>query len=167
MAHPWSERKGLTDYIALSRLLPKNMIIVLVGLSDKQIRNLPKDIVGIGVTRNIGELVMLYSLADIVLNLSYAETFGLTTTEGFACGTPGIVYNVTASPELVTPETGIIVEASDVKGVANAITTILNRGKNDYSHACRKRAEDFYDKNKNYQEYLDIYGKNRHNPSLA
>lgn len=157
VAHPWSERKGLKDYIALSRMLPADCIIVLVGMSEIQRKGLPKNIKGLGVTRSVEELVALYNRADIVLNLSYAETFGLTTVEGFACGTPGIVYNRTASPELITPETGVVVEAGNIEGVAQAILEILKKGKSYYSEACRKRAEMCYDKNKCFEKYVALY----------
>lgn len=157
VAHPWSERKGLKDYIALSKVLPPNCIIVLIGLSEEQRNGLPENIVGLGVTRNVDELVELYNVADIVLNLSHEETFGLTTAEGFACGTPGIVYNATASPELITPETGIIVETGDIQGVADAVKQILANGKSSYTIACRKRAEEFFNKNKCFEKYLKLY----------
>ena len=90
-----------------------------------------------------------------VLNLPYAETFGLTTAEGFACGTPGIVYNKTASLELVTPETGIVCDAGDIDGVAGAVRTLLSKEKP--IEACRKRAVEYYDKNDRYREYVELY----------
>ena len=157
MAHPWSERKGLKDYVALSKLLPEDCIIVLVGLSDEQRIVLPDNIVGLGAMQNQSELVALYNMADIVLNLSYAETFGLTTAEGFACGTPGIVYNATASPELITPETGMVVESGNIQGVADAVKVMLAKGKHHYSASCRKRAEEYYDKEKCFEEYVGVY----------
>ena len=61
---------------------------------------LPPGIVAIPRTESVAELAALYAVADVVLNLSCEETFGLTTVEGFACGTPGIVLRATASPEL-------------------------------------------------------------------
>ena len=159
LATAWSERKGLKDYIELSRLLPKDVQLLLVGLSSKQIRTLPTSIIGIERTQNVDELVKLYSGAEIVMNLSYEETFGLTTVEGFACGTPSIVYNCTASPELVTPETGLIVEPGDISGVAKAVEIILNRGKDSYSRACRQRALDYYNKDARFADYIILYNK--------
>lgn len=157
VAHPWSERKGLKDYISLSKLLPHNVLIVLVGLSEDQRRGLPENIIGLGATQCVEELVMLYSMADIVLNLSRAETFGLTTVEGYACGTPGIVYNATASPELITPEIGAVVESGDIQGVANAVAEILGKRKEYYSEACRKRAVECYSKDVEFKKYINLF----------
>lgn len=157
VATSWSKRKGLADYLKLAEVLPVNCKIILVGLSKQQIKNLPKNIIGLTRTESIDELAELYSLADIVLNLSYEETFGLTTVEGFACGTPGIVYNCTASPELISPETGLIVEGGDIEQLATAIDEILLKGTASFSIACRNRAELLYDKMNKFKEYIELY----------
>ena len=156
-ATAWSESKGLKDYYLLSEQLKDDTIIVLVGLSANQMKQLPSKIIGIPRTENISELVQLYSAADIVLNLSYQETFGLTTVEGLSCGTPGVVYNCTASPELITKETGFIVEPGDINGILKAVYKIKENGKSFYSNACRARAIQFYDKDQKYQEYINLY----------
>ncbi len=128
-ATAWSDRKGLKDYVKLSKSLGNDCVIVLVGLSKAQIKFLPNTIIGIPRTENVLELAKFYSAANIVLNLSAEETFGLTTVEGFACGTPGIVYNCTASPELITPDTGFVVEKGDIQGLLNAINSVKEKGK--------------------------------------
>lgn len=153
----WAPRKGLEDYIELSNMLNDDEVIVLVGLSDKQLSQLPSNIIGVIRTENIHELAALYSTSDIVLNLSYEETFGLTTVEGMSCGTPGIVYDKTASPELITNETGFIVEAGNMEQLLNAIETMKKQGKNYYSENCRRRAEEYFNKDDRYQEYLELY----------
>jgi putative colanic acid biosynthesis glycosyltransferase len=153
----WERRKNLDDFIELSRLINKDTVIVLVGLTDGQQRGLPSNIICISRTENLAMLADLYSAADIVLNLSDEETFGLTTVEGFACGTPGIVYNCTASPELVTSDTGIIVEKGDMHGLFNAISEIETKGKTFYSKACRDRAMKYFNKKDKYKEYVQLY----------
>ena len=157
VASTWEKRKNLKDYILLSKVVPRNWHIILVGLSDEQIKSIPDSIIGIKKTTNFQELVDLYSAADVVLNLSLEETFGLTTVEGFACGTPSIVYNKTASPELVTPETGYVVEAGDIQGVSKCLSVIDEKGKQFFSKACRERAEIYFDKDKNFMQYINLY----------
>jgi glycosyltransferase involved in cell wall biosynthesis len=107
----------------------------------------------------VEELAEIYSTADIVLNLSYEETFGLTTVEGFACGTPGIVYNATASPELIDDSTGLIVEPGDINGLGVAIKKIKEKGKRFYTEACVDRAHRLYRKEDRYREYIELYDK--------
>lgn len=47
------------------------------------------------------QLAALYTAMDVYLGISYGEGFGVGTIEAQACGTPVIVSNVCASPELV------------------------------------------------------------------
>jgi len=156
-ATAWNNAKGLNDYFELCEKLPSECKLVLIGLSENQIKSLTKNIIGLPKTNNTNDLAEWYSEADVVMNLSYAETFGLTTVEGMACGTPGIVYNCTASPELITPETGFIIEPGDIDGILNAIETIKSKGKQFYSEACRIRAVSYFDQNKQFSEYIKLY----------
>lgn len=159
VATSWGERKGLFDYYRLAETLPDDYQILLIGLSAKQLSELPSKVKGITRTNNVDELAQYYSAADIVMNLSYAETFGMTTVEGFACGTPSIVYNATASPELISPDTGIVVEPGNMEQVKEAVLRICERGKDYYAANCRKRAVEKFDKNRCFKQYVDLYDK--------
>ena len=118
----WSKQKGFDDYIKLAELLSPDKVIVLVGLPDRLMKNLPSNIVAVSRIEKTHLLASWYSSASIVLNLSYQESFGLTSVEGFMCGKPTIVYNSTASPELIVdPELGVIVTPGDVYGVNQSV----------------------------------------------
>ena len=170
VASPWSETKGIIDYFKLRGFLPPSYKIVLVGLTAKQMKTLPDGILGLERINSREELSEVYSAADVVLNLSYQETFGLTTVEGLSCGTPGIVYNRTASPELVSSDVGLVVEAGNIEALVDAIKQVRTNGKHFYSEACRHRAIYEFDKTKCYQQYIDLYSKivsnKAHNESL-
>lgn len=153
----WEERKGLNDFISLSQLLSDDYRIVLVGVSKEQQSSLPSNIIGITRTENQEELVAYYSMADIVLNLSYQETFGMTTVEGFSCGTPGIVYDRTASPELIVPVCGKVVKAGNMEQLLSAINEIISNGKSYYSAACRQRVLQYYNKDDRFGDYMTLY----------
>lgn len=101
VAQNWTERKGMNDFCQLAKKLDSSYTIVLVGLTEKQIEQLPKEIIGIQRTNNAVELAGLYSTADLFVNPSKEETFGLTTVEAQSCGTPAIVYKNTACEEIV------------------------------------------------------------------
>lgn len=160
VASAWSDSKGLSEYYKLRERLSDRYAIIMVGLSQKQIDNLPSGIIGIKRTQSQQELAELYSAADVVLSLSRAETFGLTIAEGMACGTPAIVYNTTAIPELITPNTGIVVEkVGDLDGIIDAINEIRTNGKEHYSAACRKYAEEHFNKDICFDKYINLYEK--------
>lgn len=150
----WVESKGLRDFISLSEIIDDEYCIVLIGLDREQRKGLPKNIVGLGRTDSIEELVEIYSAADVFVNPSREETFGMVTAEAMACGTPAVVYNATASPELVDKETGIIAQVGDVEGLYDAIKKI---DKTDMKEACIARAKKLFDKQQNQKQYLAIY----------
>lgn len=157
VAAVWESRKGLNDFIKISKLIDHNTRIVLVGLSKKQIKDLPPNIIGICRTDNIYKLVEIYSAADLFLNLTYEDNFPTTNIESLACGTPILTYNTGGSVEAVSQETGFIVEKGDLSGIMNVINIVKKNGKSSYSMACRDRAEKFYNKNDRYIEYIELY----------
>lgn len=157
VASVWNDRKGLEDFISLRDKLSDDYRIVLVGLSDNQIKKLPNGIMGISRTNSIQELVSYYSVADVYINFSVEESLGLTTCEAMACGTPAIVYNCTACPEVVSSDTGFIVNQKDFEGVVAAINMVREKGKETYTQSCRERAVQYFNKEDRYAEYLQLY----------
>ncbi len=154
VASIWEKRKGLQDFIALSKLLNEEWRIVLVGVSEQQKSLLPANIIGVTRTNSIHELAEIYTAADVYVNASVEETMGLTTAEALACGTPAVVYDATAVPEAVDDSCGIVVPCGDVQAVAEAVKRI-----DKSAAACRKRAEERYDKEKQYMKYIALYHK--------
>ena len=109
VASVWDARKGLSDFVELAGMLEEIYKIVLIGLKDDQISALPENILGLPRTNNLQELVAAYTEADIFLNPSVEETFGMTAMEARCCGTEAIVYQDTACEEIVYQYGGIAV----------------------------------------------------------
>lgn len=154
----WNKEKGLFDIYRLRELLPKNYSITVVGLSSKQVEQLLSGINGIERTQNVDELVRLYSDADVLINPTYADTFPTVNLEALACGTPVITYRTGGSPEAVSPETGVVVEQGDVTAMVEAIKAVCGKDHEEYTAACRKRAEEHFDKDKCFEKYVTLYG---------
>ena len=159
VAYIWSPRKGLNDFVALSKLLGEEFQIFLVGLDPKQQDNLPNNIRGIARTENTEELAALYSAADVFVNPTWQDNFPTTNLEALACGTPVITYNTGGSPEAVDELTGRIVKKGDIDGLITAINTILAQPKEQLSDACRQRALKLYKKEDANESYLKLYEK--------
>lgn len=121
VANEWTEKKGLNDFIKLSGMLDDNYKIVLVGLNDKQLKKLPSNMLGIKRTHGQKELAEIYTAADVFVNPSKEETFGLTVLEAISCGTKAIVYRDTACEEVVRMYGGIAVE-QDINALFLKIT---------------------------------------------
>lgn len=130
VADIWSERKGLDDFLKLGGVLPKEYVIVLVGMSRRQIRSLPEGIVGILHTENLQELVKLYSEAFIFVNPSREESFSLVTIEAMACGAPVIVLDTSAVGELVSEGCGIVLRKHEPQDYLEAVRKIELSGIN-------------------------------------
>lgn len=156
VASVWDERKGLKTFIELEKLLSEQYKIILIGLSKKQKEDIPGNILAIDKISNPQEMAKWYTMADVFVNTSVEETMGLTTVEAMACGTPVIVMNTTASPELVDDNCGIVVEPNDLVMLKNAAVA-LNKNK-QVSEYCISHAKD-YEKGKQYKKYIDLYGK--------
>lgn len=160
VSNVWAKSKGLYDFYHLRELLDEYKFeIVLVGLSDEQIKALPNGINGISRTNSVEELVRYYSSADVFVNPTYGDTFPTTNLEALACGTPVVTYRTGGSPESVTVDTGIVVNQGDVLALKTAIEIIQYNGKTHYSSACRVRAKMCYGKVERYFEYLEIYDR--------
>lgn len=159
VASKWTENKGLGDFIALSKELDAQERIVLIGLSSSQIKNLPENIIGLERTQNIEELASWYSMADVYINTSVEESFGMTTVEAMACGTPVVVYDATACPEMVNEKVGEVVAKNNVDELHKAVKSILSKGKPEYSRNCRELVEKNFNKNDRFRDYLSLYKK--------
>lgn len=155
----WGEAKGISDYAKLRKVLPDDYAILFVGLSQSDLPQVPEGIIPIMRTKTPNELAEYYSMADCVMSLSKIESFGLTPVEGFACGTPAIVYNRTSLPELISPDTGFIAEYGNIDDVKNKVERLRQIGKAAYSDKCRKVALEKYDRKVCYQEYLNLYNE--------
>lgn len=154
-ASVWSRRKGLEDFIKLRLILPSNFEIILVGLSNKQIREIPSGIIGISRTNSVEELARLYSIADIYVNLTYSDNFPTTNLEALACGTPVITYCTGGSSEAIDEKTGVVIEQGNIDALVTAIQEIKERPFSSID--CRKRAMVYFNKNKCFEEYIKLY----------
>ena len=88
VASPWTKRKGLADFVRLAGELDDRFAIVLVGLSRRQIRKVPRQIVALPRTESPEDLAAMYTAADLHVQPSAEETYGMTVAEAIACGTP-------------------------------------------------------------------------------
>ena len=163
VANVWDNRKGLKDFILLSKHLKNDESVILVGLNKHQLKNLPANIIGIQRTESTIELAEFYNLADVYLNPTWEDNFPTTNLESLACGTPVITYDTGGSPEAISCDTGFIVEQGNVLGVIDKIRMIKKKRKEFFTQNCRERAIKFFNKEEKYLEYLNLYIKKINN----
>lgn len=157
VSNVWPPYKGLDDVCKLRSLLPESWKITLVGLSDKQIRDLPPGISGLRRTQSVSELVELYRSATALINVSRSDTFPTVNLEALACGTPVVTYRTGGSAEAVDSRTGIVVDRGDINALARAVTTLApNLSRSD----CRDRAVGCFNRETQFLKYIDLYHVN-------
>lgn len=157
VASGFNSEKGRMEFEALSRL--DDVQVVLVGLSKKERLGLSKKIICKSRTNSQQELAKYYSAADVFVNPTYNDTFPTTNIESLACGTPVVTYKTGGSPEIIDESTGLVVERGDVVAMIESIEIILHNGRRRYVDACRKRAEENFNKEEKFRDYIELYEK--------
>ena len=121
VSNTWAERKGFNDFIRLSELLGEQYQLVLVGVTDQQMKKLPGRMIGIKKTENKRELSELYTAADYFVNLTYEDTYPTVNLEAEACGTDVITYDAGGSRETIKRKNSAYVPVGDLESVVKII----------------------------------------------
>lgn len=106
----WNHKKALDFIISMAEKLDKNVQIVMIGLTERQIKKIPKEIISITRTNSVKQLVEWYSVADVFINPTLFDNFPTVNLEALACGTPVITYDI---GESITNKTGKIIKYDD------------------------------------------------------
>lgn len=144
VASVWDKTKGLDVFMKLSKILNKDYQIVLIGLSCKQIKKLPKNIIGIKRTESIEELVRWYSAAYIYFNPTLEDNYPTTNLEAIACGTPVITFDTGGSPESAKVDKEHVIDLNNLYKFHEMVNDFyyknnvkkLNKEKIDISSMC-------------------------------
>lgn len=156
VANVWDRRKGLEYLKELSKRLdsPKYEVAA-VGVSRKQIKELPDGMIGIEHTKNVEELARLYSQASVYVNPTLEDNFPSTNLEALACATPVVTFATGGSAESLDETCGRIVQKKDMEGLQKAVIELCEKSE-AMRAACRQRALAFnkYDR---FGEYLKLY----------
>lgn len=85
-----------------------------------------------------------YGRAWVTALPSVSDSFGLVLVESLACGTPIVVADDAAPPELVSPSTGAIAQPHDPESLAEALKRALELANRPETVAeCRRSAQQF------------------------
>lgn len=154
VANGWDARKGFKYFLELADKLDDNYKIVLVGLTQKQKENLPKNIVGITKTSNAGELAAIYSTANVFINPTLEDNFPTTNLESLACGTPVITFETGGSVECVNYSCGIVVEKGNINELLEGIKQVKD---SNLSNQCCLERSKLFSLNNMLDKYEELY----------
>ena len=124
VAFDWGKRKGLDVFIELAHRLDEKYKIVLVGTTAEVDALLPKNIVSIYRTDHQQQLAKIYSAADLFVNPTREENYPTVNMESLACGTPVLTFRTGGSPEIITPETGAVIDYDNIDAMEHEIRRI-------------------------------------------
>lgn len=153
VASVWDRRKGLKYFIELADKVSEDEVIVLVGLTKKQIEHLPKNVIGISRTNNVEELVDIYSSADVFVNPTLEDNFPTTNLEALACGTPVITFNTGGSPEsIIQYKTGFITNCKNTTSIVEGVNILKSIKVEGFTNEIKN-----YDIKNMIRNYLEVY----------
>lgn len=144
-----------TDASRLAEVLPEGCQLVIIGKKITE-KPLAKNMLHIDYVNGVSELSKLYSEAIAFVGFSVEDTFGKVFAESMLCGTPAIVFNSTACPEVVG-DTGYVVEPHDVNAMVDCIQEIRANGREYYSQRCKDLVVSQYGYEQNVDKYIEIY----------
>lgn len=156
ISQSWIPAKGLYIFIDIAKHFPNCRIVMVGNVKEEDRKMMPDNILTPGVLKDVTLLANYYSLADVFVNPSLQETFGKVTAEALACGTPVVVNDATATPE-IAGDCGIVVHNNNMDEYYSSIEKVLALGKSYYTSKCVERANTLFNKNKNLEEYVELF----------
>jgi phosphatidyl-myo-inositol alpha-mannosyltransferase len=85
-----------------------------------------------------------YARAWVTALPSEADSFGMALVESLACGTPIVVADDGAPPELLTGDTGAVARVCDAESLAGSLSTALGLSRRaETVEKCRQRASEY------------------------
>jgi putative colanic acid biosynthesis glycosyltransferase len=130
VANVWEKRKGFDYFLDLSKYLSDDEIIVLVGLSEERIKNLPNNIIGIKRTNSAKELAEIYTAADVFFNPTLEDNYPTVNLEAQACGTYVITFDSGGTKEtIISKESGIAIKPCNAEDIMNLIRVLRSKGR--------------------------------------
>lgn len=154
-----NKRKGGEYFLEAAKRLAdhKDITFVHVGFQgDKS--ECPDNYIAIGYIKDQNLLSEYYSLADLFVHTSLAETIPSAILEALACGTPVLGFASSGIPYSADKEHGVFVEPRNV----NEMIEVIKRTplKNEESiKSCRLYAESRYDSIEYGRKLLSILEK--------
>lgn len=111
VASKWTQRKGLQDFVRLAcELDSERFVVVVVGLSKKQINKLKCKLIALPRTSSLEELAGIYTAADVFFNPTQEDNFPTVNLESEACETPIITYDTGGSKETINRPDSVVVQ---------------------------------------------------------
>ena len=148
-------RKGVKYYLEAARKLEVDdrFVFVQVGYNLPDKSDLPKNYIPIGFVNNQETLAEYYSLADLFVFPSLADTMPNACLEALACGSPLLCFNVSGMPYIGDETVMTLVPEKDVEQMVEVFLKTTKKNEMVIS-TCREYALQRYDNQKYFQKLV-------------
>tara|TARA_Y100000994_G_scaffold161718_1_gene132854 strand:- start:75 stop:1208 length:1134 start_codon:yes stop_codon:yes gene_type:complete len=149
----------IKTFTEIAALTPSKLILAGSGPELEKCIDLAKKTGIKNHVETLGEIKNIetvYPHADVLLNLSTIESFGLTILESLSCGVPVVATKVGGVQEVLGQKGDFFKTTSskNPKEIARLALSIIGKGR----FQARQRAK-FFSKEKIIKNYLDLYEK--------
>ena len=151
----FSREKNLGVLLDAFRLLGPDYHLVLAGPGLRG--HLPANVTLLPFLHSSLELARILASADGLVHAGDQETFGLVLLEAMACGRGVIAANASAIPEIVSPDSGVLVEPRNAGAMARGIIQFYERSPDQLGQQARRRAEREFSWDTAMRGMLDLY----------
>jgi len=137
-----------------------SVLLVFGETSEEILKQIPMPVVDLGYLHRDCFKAIAYSSANVLLNPSRAESFGLVVLESIACGTPVVSFGVGGVKDLVRPGiTGFVADSEDpIDLAARVVEFFADTAKaTALSEQCRQVALAEYCIGTQVRRYHEIY----------
>ena len=153
--------KGFDKFLqALKNLDVQKYFIIFFGRLNETVKDSIKfEYKNFGLISDDITLRLLYSAADVFVNPSLIESFGKTTAESMACGTPVVCFDATGSKYIVDHKVnGYRSEPYFPHDLSNGIEWVINNSDyNTLALNARKKVIENFDNCLIAKQYIELY----------
>lgn len=163
-ADPRIKAKGMDLLLDALELLPDpdNYLLLIAGKEEglEKIRDKGFSIKHFGYIADQEKMNEFYAMADILVNPSLYETFGLVNIEAMACRTPVIAFSVCAMEEIIA-DTGWCVPQANSRCLSQTLQQAFLSSEllREKAGASRLRVEEHFSQKQMLDSFEKIYRK--------
>lgn len=149
-------RKGVHFYIELAKMFEgQKYVFINVGYSGAT-DTLPSNYLPIQYISNQDELALYYSMADLLVCTSIADTMPNVCLDALACGTPVCGFNITGISYVADYPLGKFAAVGDLEALYHIVSNVSEKNQTTIE-MCRRYAKQRYSPETYYNNTMRIY----------
>lgn len=153
------KRKGGIYFVELARKFEgnKDFVFVYVGYNRND-WDIPSNMITFGLVYDQDKLAEFYSLADLFVCTSLADTTPNTCLDAMGCGSPILGFQIAGVPYCANEPIGKFVEAENVEALANEVAKVEKKTP-EVAHRVREYAYNRFAEKNVFSKQVDIYNR--------